>query len=97
MIEVKKLAISTISTLTSRLLIDILIGFYQFVKTLLPIALGDLGIRESAAVEFFSYINVKNTTAFNASIMLFAINVLFPSVVGLFFVLKNRLGNGSQK
>ena len=68
-----------------------------FVKTLLPIALGDLGIRESAAVEFFSYVHVQNTTAFNASIMLFAINILLPSFIGLFIVLKNKLGNNSSK
>ncbi len=65
------------------------------VKTLLPITLGDLGIREGAAIEFFSYLQIENTTAFNASVMLFVINVLLPSLIGLFFVLRNRLGNNS--
>ena len=61
------------------------------VKSMLPISLGDLGIRESAAVFFFGKIGVKSATAFNASILLFMINVLIPSLIGLVLVLKNRL------
>ncbi|MDZ7270760.1 MAG: flippase-like domain-containing protein [candidate division KSB1 bacterium] len=62
-----------------------------FVKTLMPISLGDLGVRERAAVEFFSYVHAQDTTAFNASLMLFAINVLLPSLVGLIFILREKL------
>jgi uncharacterized protein (TIRG00374 family) len=61
-----------------------------FAKTLLPISLADLGIREGAAVYFFLKFQVERATAFNSSILLFAINVLIPSVVGLFFL--PRLG-----
>jgi uncharacterized protein (TIRG00374 family) len=61
------------------------------VKSLLPISLGDLGVRESAAVFFFSQVGVLKTTAFNASIMLFLINILIPSLVGLILILKNKL------
>ncbi len=64
-----------------------------FVKSLVPISLGDLGVRERAAVELFSYVDVQDTTAFNASLLLFAINVLFPSLVGLVFILRERLAN----
>ncbi|MBD3290622.1 hypothetical protein GF337_17585 [candidate division KSB1 bacterium] len=63
------------------------------VKSMLPISLGDLGIRESAAVFFFGKIGVNSTTAFNASILIFMINILFPSLLGLVIVLKNRLLN----
>ncbi len=63
------------------------------VKSMLPISLGDLGIRESAAVLFFGKIGANNTTAFNASILIFTINILFPSLLGLVIVLKNRLIN----
>lgn len=63
------------------------------VKSMLPISLGDLGIRESAAVFFFSKIGAKSATAFNASILIFMINILIPSLIGLVLVLKNKLIN----
>ncbi len=63
------------------------------VKSMLPISLGDLGIRESAAVFFLGKIGADRTTAFNASIMIFMINILLPSLAGLVIVLKNRLIN----
>lgn len=68
-----------------------------FVKGLIPISLGDLGVRERAAVEFFSYVQVQDTTAFNASLMLFVINVLIPSLVGLGFILRERMTNGASQ
>lgn len=68
----------------------------MFVKTCLPISLGDIGIRESAAVFFFSKIEIGRATAFNASFMLFTINILLPSLLGLFILFRDRW-NGSQK
>ena len=47
------------------------------IKSMLPISLGDLGIRESAAVFFLGKVGAKSATAFNASILIFLINVLF--------------------
>lgn len=63
----------------------------MLVKSMLPISLGDLGIRESAAVFFFGKIGILHSTAFNASILLFLINLLIPSLVGLFLVLRHGL------
>jgi len=62
-----------------------------FAKTLLPISFGDLGIRESAAVFFFGKLGIPAGAAFNASFTLFIINILFPSMIGLVFILRNRL------
>ncbi len=59
-------------------------------KTLIPISLADLGIREGAAVYFFMILNIDKVTGFNSSILLFAINVLIPVIAGLFFI--PRLG-----
>lgn len=59
-------------------------------KTLLPISLGDIGVREGASVFFFSQLGVQKTTAFNASFILFLIDVLIPSLSGLFIILKKR-------
>ena len=66
----------------------------MFVKTLLPISLGDIGIRESAAVYFFGQVGVGRAAAFNASFILFTINILLPSLLGLVILLRNRW-NGS--
>jgi len=63
------------------------------VKSMLPISLGDLGIRESAAIFFLGKIGVAKATAFNASILIFIINILIPSMIGFIIVLKNKLIN----
>jgi len=63
----------------------------MIVKSMLPISIGDLGIRESAAIFFMGKIGLQESTAFNASILLFLINLLIPSLVGLLLVLKYRL------
>lgn len=75
------------------------IGVYKavsstlLVKSMLPISLGDLGIRESAAIFFFGKVGAHSATAFNASILVFTINILIPSLIGLVIVLKNKLIN----
>jgi uncharacterized membrane protein YbhN (UPF0104 family) len=64
----------------------------MFTKTFLPIALGDLGIRESASVYYLSKFNIEPAMAFNASLLLFCINILFPSLFGLLIILKKHNG-----
>ncbi len=63
----------------------------MLVKSMLPISIGDLGVRESAAVFFLEKIGLLKSTAFNASILLFIINLVIPSLIGLVLLLKNRL------
>ena len=75
--------------------IPVLDGFLSafaimFTKSLLPIAIGDLGIRESASVYFLDQIDVPDVAAFNASFLLFAINILLPSLVGLVLLMIKR-------
>jgi len=60
----------------------------MMVKTLLPISIGDLGVRESAAVFFFGFFNYPAPAAFDASLLLFSINILIPSLTGLIFIVK---------
>jgi len=67
-----------------------------FVKTILPISLGDLGIREGASVYFFMKFNVQKVTAFNSSLLLFAINVFLPTLVGLIFIPRMGWGKTSK-
>ena len=63
----------------------------MFIKTVIPpISLGELGIREGASVFFLTRFGELSAVAFNASIFLFVINILFPALVGLFLLLKNN-------
>lgn len=52
-------------------------------KTLLPVSLADLGIREGASVFFFHQYGIEKVTAFNSAMLLFAVNVLVPALAGL--------------
>jgi len=61
----------------------------MFIKTVIPpISLGELGIREGASVFFLTRFGELSSVAFNASIFLFVINILFPALAGLFLLLK---------
>jgi uncharacterized membrane protein YbhN (UPF0104 family) len=57
-----------------------------FVKTVLPITFGELGVGEAASIHFFGQFGVPKAAAFNASILLFFINLVIPSLVGLLFL-----------
>lgn len=60
-----------------------------FSKTLIPaITLGEIGIRESAAIYFFGLFGCAEAVAFNSSMILFFLNLLLPSLAGLYFLLR---------
>ncbi|MBF8296262.1 MAG: flippase-like protein [Bacteroidetes bacterium] len=69
---------------------DAFLGFaaMMFLKALVPISLGDLGVREASSVYFYSLRGIASATSLNAALLLFVINVLFPSIIGLLFVPK---------
>jgi len=67
-----------------------------FVKTALPITFGELGIGEAASIHFFGQFGVPKAAAFNASILAFFINLVVPSLVGLFFLPALKLPQKSQ-
>lgn len=69
----------------------------MFAKTFLPISFGDLGIREGASVFFFMKMNAQKVTAFNSAFLLFVINVLSPTLIGLFFLPKLTLSMKTEK
>ncbi len=52
----------------------------------LPITMGGLGVREGAAVLFFSQFGVQESSALAASLLLFTINILIPGLCGLAFI-----------
>jgi uncharacterized membrane protein YbhN (UPF0104 family) len=53
-----------------------------------PVAFGEIGVREGTAVYLLHNLGFSAAVGFNAAISLFAINLLFPSVVGLVLLLK---------
>ncbi len=61
-----------------------------FVKTALPVSLGNLGVGEWAAVSFYERYGIANTTGFSASLMLFGMNVLLPGIFGLWVLFRMR-------
>lgn len=69
-----------------------------FVKSALPITFGELGVGEAASIHFFGQFGVPKAAAFDASILLFMINMVIPSLVGLFFLpaLKLSKKEGSE-
>ncbi len=68
-----------------------------FAKSAIPsFTLADLGIREGAAVYFMSALGIAAAAAFNAAFLLFCINLLLPSAVGVPLILKLRLTAGGE-
>ncbi len=65
-------------------------------KTALPIAIADLGIRESAAVFYFGQLGVSHAAAFNASLLLFSINVFIPSMVGVVMAFSSSIRSHTE-
>ncbi len=66
------------------------IAAIMWVKTMLPISIGDLGVRESAAIFFLGQLGVPDAAAFDASMLLFAMNVLIPAIIGSVLLFKIR-------
>lgn len=65
------------------------ISTIMLIKTVIPpITLGELGIREGASVYVLGHAGIIAAAAFNASLLLFAINILLPSLAGLFVLLR---------
>lgn len=63
-----------------------------FVKAfVLPISIGDLGVRESTAIFFYSKIGIAAATAFNASFCLFLSNIFLPSVIGALLIVRLKI------
>ena len=59
-------------------------------KTLLPISFLDLGVRESAAVAVLGLAGVQAAVALQASLLLCAVNVVVPGLLGLIVLGRGR-------
>ena len=66
-------------------------GLTFFVKFLIPsITLMDVGVREGAAVAAFGLFGVSAATALNASLAVFAVNLVLPSLLGVPFAFRMK-------
>ncbi len=90
-------------TIQMTLLLSAFGGEFEFVKfffvanliiftqiVIPPIALGELGVREGAAVYYLQRLGYSSAVGFNAAFSLFTINLLIPSFVGLILLLKRN-------
>jgi hypothetical protein len=63
----------------------------MFVKGFIPaVSLGEVGVREWLSSFFITQFGELNAVGFNAAMFLFIINVLIPSVPGLFLMFKKH-------
>ena len=60
----------------------------MFLKSVIPISFGDLGLREASSVYFYSQVGIPEAAALNASLLLFFINIAIPALLGLLFIPK---------
>jgi uncharacterized membrane protein YbhN (UPF0104 family) len=63
----------------------------MLVKTALPISLGDLGVREGAAIYFLSKIGIGEAKVMNTSLLIFTFNMLVPAIIGTIFIPKFKI------
>ncbi|NLT52328.1 MAG: flippase-like domain-containing protein [Ignavibacteria bacterium] len=61
----------------------------MFTKSMIPpVTFGELGIREGVALFFFGIMGANDSAIFDASLFLFIINLVIPSVIGLILLTK---------
>jgi len=53
------------------------------IVAVMPIAVGNIGVREGAAAYVWQHLGIEPAVAINAAFMLFAINVILPGIAGL--------------
>ena len=59
-------------------------------SNLIPITYAGLGLREKFAIEVLAKYNISPETAITASLTVFIFNVLIPSLIGLYFIIKRK-------
>ena len=75
----------------TKLMTFALINLIFLIKSLVPgIALTELGIRESIALYVMGAVGISAFSAFSSTFLLYMINLLIPSLIGLIFVYRIR-------
>ncbi len=66
------------------------------IVAVVPIAVGNIGVREGAAAYVWQHLGIEPAVAVNAAFMLFFINVLLPGLFGLIWNAKSGLAIPSE-
>ncbi len=76
----------------------VFLGFsaMMFFKSIVNISISDIGIREASTIYFFSFFGVSDAAALSASALMFAFNIVVPSLVGVLFLPKLRRKGGRR-
>ena len=64
----------------------------HFAKTLLPLTLGELGVREAAMIYFFKNLGVSEVASVASALLMFSMNVFLTSLTGALFLRKLKIG-----
>lgn len=59
-------------------------------SNLIPITYAGLGLREKFAIEVLSKYGISSETAITVSLTVFIFNVLLPSLIGLYFIIRSK-------
>ncbi len=70
----------------------VFLGFsaMMFFKALLNISISELGIREASTIYFFSLFGIPDAASLSASVVMFSINIIVPSLIGILFLPRIR-------
>ncbi len=55
-----------------------------------PITLGELGVRDAFTIFFVKQFGLAPSAGFDAALIIFVVNLLIPSLIGYFFILKEK-------
>jgi uncharacterized membrane protein YbhN (UPF0104 family) len=66
------------------------VAFVFLCKSVIP-TFFDLGIRESSAIYFFSIYQTDEKSVLLASLVLWLINIILPSILGLMYIFKMKI------
>ncbi|RMD50543.1 MAG: UPF0104 family protein [Ignavibacteria bacterium] len=56
-----------------------------------PVTIGEIGVREIISVFVFTQLELKPEIAVNAAIIVFLVNLVIPSLIGIYFTIRQKL------
>ncbi len=77
---------------------QVFLGFsaMMFFKSVVNISISDIGIREASTIYFFSFFGVSDAAALSSSAVMFAINIILPSLIGILFLPRFHNPDGAR-
>ena len=82
---------------TISLIVTFHTSVYLWAAGMVPITVSGLGVREGLAVYFFDHYHISAAHAVATSLFLFTINIIFPAIIGAFYIYRKRAYFGELK